>query len=321
MSTPFRQRNPVIIGAVSIIVILVMLLAAFRADDLPLIGGGDTYYASFSEAGGLKVNDEVRVAGVRVGKVDKMELDGDHVKVTFKVQKDVDFGPESGAQIKVKTLLGAMYLELTPAGSGQMDEGSTIPVSRTKSPYDVVEAFEGLAGRAEAIDVDQLKASLGTLTELTRNTPDEFKAALKGVSALSTNLAARDDQINTLLKNLRKVSGVLGSRDQDIIKLMKDARVLFDALVSRRKAIHNLLVSTSSMSRELTALVDQSKADLKPALTNLDSVVQVLLKNQDNLDESLRLMAPFYRYFASTLGNGPWFDTTIRNLPPLPGGG
>ena len=44
----------------------------------------------------------------------------------------------------------------------------------------------------------------------------------------------------------------------------------------------------------------------------------MLLKNQSNLDESLRLMAPFYRVFANTLGNGPWFDTYIQNLPPVP---
>lgn len=317
MSTPFRDRNPVIVGAISLATIAAMILLAFRADDLPLIGGGDTYYANFAEAGGLKANDEVRVAGVRVGKVEKLELDGDHVKVTFRVENDVDFGPDSGAAIKVKTLLGAMYLELEPAGSGQMNEGGTIPASRTTSPYDVVEAFEGLAETSGAIDVDQLKDSLGVLSDLTRNTPQEFRDALTGVSALSNNLAARDEQINTLLKNLRKVSGVLGDRDQDIIELMKDADVLFTALVSRRDAIHNLLTATSTMSQELTKLVNQSKADLKPALTHLDTVVDVLVKNQDNLDESLRLMAPFYRYFASTLGNGPWFDSTITNMPPI----
>ena len=60
------------------------------------------------------------------------------------------------------------------------------------------------------------------------------------------------------------------------------------------------------------------RADLKPALTHLDSVVGVLNKNEDNLDNSLRLMAPFYRVFANTLGNGPWFDTYIQNLPPVP---
>jgi phospholipid/cholesterol/gamma-HCH transport system substrate-binding protein len=99
---------------------------------------------------------------------------------------------------------------------------------------------------------------------------------------------------------------------------MKDSDVLFRALVQRRQAVHNLLVSTSTLSKELTALVQQSRADLKPALTHLDSVVQVLNKNEDNLDNSLRLMAPFYRVFTNTLGTGPWFDTYIQNLPPVP---
>ena len=317
MSTPFRERNPVVIGAISLAVLGALILSAFRADDLPLIGGGDTYYAAFSEAGGLKANDEVRVAGVRVGKVDSVALDGDHVKVTFKVESGVDFGKDSAASIRIKTLLGSMYLALEPAGSGQLAEESTIPVERTTSPYDVVEAFAGLAETSERIDTDQLTQSLSTLADLGRNTPDEFRETLEGVSALSETLASRDEQINTLLTNLQKVSGVLGDRSDDIVTLMKDGDVLFKALVARRQAIHNLLVSTSTMSQQLTLLIRQSRADLKPALSNLDTVVKVLLKNQDNLDSTLRLMAPFYRVFANTLGNGPWFDTYIYNLPPI----
>jgi phospholipid/cholesterol/gamma-HCH transport system substrate-binding protein len=199
-----------------------------------------------------------------------------------------------------------------------MEEGSEIPVERTSSPYDVVEAFSGLAETSGEIDTDQLAASLRTMADLSRNTPEEFRTALAGVSALSRNLAARDEQINSLLVNLRKVSGVLADRDQDIVGLMRDADVLFRALSARRAAIHRLLVSTTTMSRELTTLVRGTRADLKPALTHLDTVVSTLIKNQDNLDESLRLMAPFYRVFANTLGNGPWFDTWIVNLPPAP---
>jgi phospholipid/cholesterol/gamma-HCH transport system substrate-binding protein len=318
MSVPFRSRNPVIIGAVSLAVIAALILAAFRAQDLPLIGGGDTYYAAFTEAGGLKPNDEVRIAGVRVGKVEKVELAGDHVRATFRVDGGAEFGDETHAAIKVKTMLGAMYLALQPAGGGQLEEGGEIPVERTSSPYNVIDAFSGLAETSAKIDTDQLAESLTTLADLTRNTPEEFKDALDGVSRLSTNIAARDEQINSLLKNLKRVTSVLDDRDQDIIALMKDSDVLFRALVQRREAVHNLLVSTSTLSKELTALVQQSRADLKPALTHLDNVVQVLNKNEDNLDNSLRLMAPFYRVFSSTLGTGPWFDTYIQNLPPVP---
>jgi phospholipid/cholesterol/gamma-HCH transport system substrate-binding protein len=321
MSVPFRQRNPVPIGAISIAVIIALLVVAFRAGDLPLIGGGDTYHAAFAESGGLKVNDEVRIAGVRVGKVTNVELSGGHVVATFKVKTPSDFGTQTGAAIKVKTLLGAMFIALQPAGPGQLKEDSTIPMSRTKSPYDVVQAFSGLADRAERIDTDQLATSLNTLAALTKNTPAAFQGTLRGLSRLSETVASRNDQIGELLKNLHTVSGTLADRDQDIVSLMKDSDILLRALVARRDSVHRLLVSTSRLSQELTLLVQQTRADLKPALNNLQGVVNVLLKNQGNLDESLRLLAPFYRVFQNTLGSGPWFDTYIANLPPVKVGG
>lgn len=315
---PFRERNPVVVGAVSIVVLAMVLVAALRADDLPVIGGGDTYHAMFTEAGGLKVNDEVRIAGVRVGKVDEIELAGNEVKVSFKVDDAAEFGADTRAAIKVKTILGSMFLALEPAGGGQLDEGATIPAARTTSPFDVVEAFEGLASTSEQIDTDQLAESLTTLADLTRNTPEEFRGALDGLSRLSANIAAKDEQLNTLLVNLERVSTVLDERDRDIIKLMEDSDVLFRALVARRDAVHNLLVSSTTLSKELTRLIDQSREDLKPALAHLENVIAVLNKNEDNLDSSLRLMAPFYRVFANTLGTGPWFDTWISNFPPVP---
>ena len=321
MSTPFRERNPVTVGAISIVVMLLLLLSAFKASSLPVIGGGDTYSAAFSEAGGLKVNDEVRIAGVRVGKVESVALEGDHVRVGFRVDNGSGFGTDTRADIKVKTILGSMYLALTPAGPGQLPEGTEIPESRTSSPYDVVDAFSGLAQRSEEIDTHQLAKAFTTMADLTRNTPEEFQSALKGVSALSANVAAKNEQIGTLLQNLKRVSDTLDARDQDIVGLMKDSDVLFRALVKRREAVHNLLTSTAQLSKELTALVKQSRADLKPALTHLQSVIEVLNKNEDNIDNSLRLMAPFYRVFANTLGNGPWFDTYITNMPPVPQAG
>jgi len=318
VTIPFRERDPVVVGAISLAVVLGLVLLAFNADRLPIIGGGTTYYADFTEAGGLKADDEVRIAGVRVGKVDSVSLDGDHVKVAFRIKGGADFGSETRAAIKVKTLLGAMYLSLEPAGPGRLKAGSEIPTDRTSSPYDVVDAFSGLARTSDRIDTGRLARSLTTLADLTRHTPQSFRRALAGVSALSGNLAARDQQIGTLLTNLRTVSGTLHARDQDIVGLMRDSAVLFKALDRRRQAVHDLLRSTTRLSTQLSGLVRQSRADLKPALTNLASVVDVLDRDSDQIDQSIRLMAPFYRVFADTLGNGPWFDTYIQNVPPVP---
>ena len=146
---PFRERNPVVVGAISLVVLAVTLVAALRADDLPIIGGGDTYHAMFTEAGGLKVNDEVRIAGVRVGKVDEIELAGDEVRVSFKVDDAADFGSDTRAAIKVKTILGSMFLALEPAGGGRLHEGATIPAARTSSPFDVEVRAAGMVAPSD----------------------------------------------------------------------------------------------------------------------------------------------------------------------------
>jgi phospholipid/cholesterol/gamma-HCH transport system substrate-binding protein len=311
---PFRERNPVIIGLIGLSLIGATMLGAFRADRLPIIGSGDVYHAEFAEIGGLKSGNEVRVAGVSVGNVREIELDGPKVKVTFKIDKGVDFGTESEADIRVRTLLGAEFLAITPKGPGQLAKGGTIPLERTIAPYDVVQAFSELSTTTDQIDIPQLSEALNTLGEISTQTPEEFRGAIKGVSDLSRNLAARDEQINTLLVNLKKVSGVLNSRNDQLVTLFKDADTLFAAISARRDSIHRLLISTQTISTELRALVKDTRSDLKPALDQLDTVTTMLRKNEASLDEALRVYPAFTRVFSNALGTGPWFDTYLGGL-------
>ncbi|MCL3819672.1 MCE family protein [Aeromicrobium wangtongii] len=311
---PFRERNPVIIGLIGLALIAAVVLGAFRADRLPIIGGGDVYHAEFAEIGGLKPGNEVRVAGVSVGNVQKIALDGPKVRVTFKLDKGIDFGTESGADIRVRTLLGAEYLALTPAGPGQLPKGATIPLERTIAPYDVVQAFSDLSTTTDQIDIPQLSQALDTLSDISTQTPEEFRGAIKGVSDLSRNLAARDEQINTLLVSLKKVSGVLNSRNEELVTLFKDADTLFRAISARRDSIHRLLVSTQTISAQLRGLVKDTRSDLLPALEQLDAVTTMLRKNEASLDEALRTFPAFTRVFSNALGTGPWFDSYLGGL-------
>ena len=73
---------------------------------------------------------------------------------------------------------------------------------------------------------------------------------------------------------------MLGDRKDDIVTLMRDGDMLFRALAARRESVHNLLVATSQLSEQLTGLVRDTRADLKPALDHLEGVVDVLNANQ-----------------------------------------
>lgn len=318
---PFRERNPVIIGFIGLAIIACLMVASFRADRLPIIGSGDTYHAQFEEIGGLKDTSEVRIAGVSVGKVRKIELQDNGVLVTFKLDKGTELGSQTTADIRVRTLLGAEFLALDPQGGGRMKKGDTIPLSRTDSPYDVVQAFSELSETTSQIDTDQLAGALQAVADIAAKTPEEFKGAIEGVSKLSQTLASRDGEINDLLVNLKKVTSTINARDDELVALFKDSDVLFKAITQRRDAIHDLLVATQSISTELRGLTADVRADLKPALTQLDVVTDMLVDNREDLDEALNRFPSFVRVFASALGTGPWFDTYLGGIPPNLDGG
>src|SRR3954469_17722550 len=311
--TPFRGQNKTVIGAAGLTLIVLLLAMAFSADKLPIIGGGKVYQAAFSEAAGLQPNDEVRVAGVKVGKVTGVDLAGDHVLVHFRV-KNADFGKNSRADIRIKTVLGRKFLMLTPDGPGQLDTDDVIPLTRTSSPYDISEAFQGLASTVGQIDSAQLEKSFATLADTFKDTPDEVRTSLTGLSRLSRTIASRDDQLKVLLQRSRTVTAALSQRDEDLTAFMADASLNLTEIRARREAIHQLLVTTVTLSEQLIALTRENRATLTPALERLHNVVEVLKANQANIDKAIPRLASFTRVFANNLGNGRWFDTLVQNL-------
>jgi len=311
--TPFRERNPVAVGAAGIIVLVLVFLLAFNADKLPVIGGGKAYAADFTDLSGLNKGDDVRVAGVKVGKVTGIKLDGSFVRVSFKV-KGVDLGDRTRAAIKIKTLLGQKYLALDPQGTGSLD--GDIPVDRTTTPFDVPTAFQGLASTVEQIDTKRLAKSFDTLSSTFNDSPKSVRAALTGLARLSRTVSSRDAQLHALISHADNVTAVLDDRRSQVKSLIDDGDLLLQVVERRRAAIHALLVHTADLARQITGLVRDNRAQLHPTLARLHEVVRILSKNQVNIDKGLQVLAPFVRDFANTLGNGKWFDTVVFNLPP-----
>jgi phospholipid/cholesterol/gamma-HCH transport system substrate-binding protein len=294
-----------------------MLLLAFNIDKLPLLAGR-SHSAALSEAGGLKSGDDVRIAGVKVGKVTAVDLEGDHVRVDFRVGRSTELGDRTSASVRIKTILGQKFLALDPAGRGELT--AEIPISRTTPAYDVVEAFSDLATTTGNIDTDQLASALDTVSTTFRDSPEEVRAAVDGLGRLSRTIASRDDQLRELLVHANGVTGVLSDRNKELVTLLSDGDLLLQELRKRRADIHTLLVSTVTLSQQLTGLVRENRKVIGPALANLKNVLATLEANQQNLDKSIRLLAPFVRVFANTTGNGRWFDTYIQNIVPVPGG-
>jgi len=322
---PFRQRNQLVIGVAGIAVIVLGVLAAFNADRLPVIGGGDSYSAEFTDASGLAADNEVRIAGVKVGKVTGVGLTHRAgkplVRVDFRVDDGVSFGTRTEATIRIKTVLGQKFLGLEPAGPGAMRPGQDIPRSRTSSPFDVVQAVNGLADTVDKIDTRQLAKAFDTLSATLDDTAPNVKGSIHGLSRLSRTVASRDAALRQLLRRARGVTQVLADRDKQFQKLLSDGNQLLKEVKARRDAIHQLLVSTDELAKQLSGLVSDNQKQLNPALKQLRKVVQLLQDNRDNLTKSIQNLGPFLNAFTNVLGNGRWFDSYIDALlqPYAPG--
>jgi len=309
--TAFAERNRVVIAVIGIAAMVAAFFATFYAEDLPVVGGGERHQAYLAETAGLRAGDEVRVAGVKVGKVTEVDLAGDRVLVSFRV-KGVELGAESTAAVKIKTLLGQKYLAVDPLGTEALD--GPIPLEHTTTPYDVNAAFSDLSSTIGEIDTDQLEQSLATVSEVFADTPASVRGMVDGLTRLSHTISSRDEELARLFRSTTSVTGTLAARNEEIGRLIDDGNLLLDELAHRREAIRRMLRATRTLGRELAGVVRDNQEQLRPALERLDTVAAMLRRNQRHLGDALEVLGPYYRMLTAAMGNGRWVDSYVCGL-------
>jgi phospholipid/cholesterol/gamma-HCH transport system substrate-binding protein len=131
-------------------------------------------------------------------------------------------------------------------------------------------------------------------------------------------IASRDAALRDLLQHANGVTSVLAARSHQLTTLVNDGDLLFQTLDNRSQVIGDLLRNAADLGIQLSGLVADNQAQIGPALSRLNAVVDMLKRNQTSLDRSIALLAPFLRLFTNTLGNGRWFDSYIQNLTAAP---
>lgn len=310
---PIRERNPILVAVTGLVILAVIASLVYFSNDLPIIGGGTGYTAYFAEAAGLQAGNEVRIAGVTVGSVTGVSLDGDKVAVTFDV-KDQWVGNRTTAAIDIKTLLGDKYLAIDPKGNAPQNPAQPIPLSRTTSPYDVTQAFSGLAQQVSQINTGQLAKSLQALSDAFATTPPYVRQALSGLASLSASVASRQSQVTSLLAGAKTVTGTLAAEDARFSALLGDGNLLLAELRQQQSAISAMLTDTRALAVQVSGLVTDDQAELAPALQELNQVTNVLEANQANLSRAAALAGPYYRLLGNAVGNGRWFDVYLCGL-------
>lgn len=311
---PFRERNPVIIGAIGVVAIGAVTVGAFNYNGLPFFSSGTTYSAYFEELGGLTTGAPVQVSGARSGQVQSITLQPQGVLVEFTVADDIRLGERTEAAIKTVALLGNKVLNLTPRGDGNLS--GAIPIERTTSPYQLTDAIGDLTATISGLNTDQLSDSLHTLSETLRDTPPHLKAAVDGVARFSQTLNERDAQLRDLLANARKATTVLAERTDQIVRLIRDTNAVLAQLRSQSAALDQISLSISSLARQIRGFIAENRTSLKPALDKLNESLAIVDNRKQQVQQSIKGFGDYAMGLGESLSAGPFFKAYVANLLP-----
>ncbi len=305
----FSERNRIVIAVIGSALLLVVALGAINFSKLPLINDNTGYGAAFADSAGLVQGDPVSVAGVDVGTVSGLSLSGSHVLVSFTVHNGVHLGDQTTAAAKVLTPLGQEYLDLEPAGTGQMGAGAVIPQSRTKETQTIVSTIRAGANVVQGINLQQLEQALSvTNQDLEAVPPGATSSLLKGLSQLSDVIASRSGELAQLVQNVSQLTATLQQHGTQLFSLIGQSDLVLQVLNQRHAAIDELLKSTASLTQQLQALLAAHQAQVGPLLSDLQTVSGVLAKDGSDIEAAVPLLTAANKYLANVTGSGAFGD-------------
>ncbi|HZA11326.1 MCE family protein [Mycobacterium sp.] len=305
-----RVRN----GLMGVIILLLVVAVGQSFTSVPMLVATPTYYAQFKDAGGLHPGDKVQIAGVNVGVVRSMEIQGDTVAIGFGLGS-MQIGKESRAAIRTDTILGRKNLSIEDRGSQPLRVGQMLPLGQTTTPYQIYDAFFDVTKAASGWDIDTVKRSLNTLSETIDQTYPHLSAALDGVRRFSDTIGKRDEQIRQLLANANKIAKILGDRGAQINALLVNAQTLLHAINERGQAITYLLENVQRFSAEVTGFINENP-NLNHVLEQLRTISDILVRHKFDLADVLTSVAKFSASLGEAIASGPYFKVMVVNLLP-----
>lgn len=297
-----------------VVLAILIVLIGLSPETLTSMATAIRYKAQFSDAGGLTPGNDVTIAGIKVGSVSDVTLEGRNALVTFAVDSSVELGSDTTAHVRTGTLLGERVLTLESGGEATMRPMDVIPVARTASPYSLTEAVSELTTNTAGTDTASLNQSLDTLSQTLDQVAPQLGPAFDGITKLSQAINDRDDTLSALLSDGADVTKILAERSAQVNALILNGNDLVGVLSERRSAIVELLAHTSALAKQLKALIAENEEKLAPTLDKLNAVTAILERNRDNIAKALPGLAKFQTTLGETIGNGPYYQAYIPNI-------
>ena len=252
---------------------------------------GDTrkYTAVFTDVLGLRSGDDVRMAGVRVGKVEKIELDDDNnAKVSFIVQADQAVYTDTKALVRYQNLIGQRYVALAPGKEGsseQLRSGSTIPLTNTEPSFDVSALLNGFQPMFQALEPAQVNAMSESLIQALQGDGVSLSAFIVQAAQLATDFQRRDAILSDVITNLSGVMSGLAKRGDELETLITQTRALIGGLYDQGQSLQASTETLADATTSLVGMVNQIQPKLAAAQNSTTAALTLLIANGPKLDQ------------------------------------
>jgi phospholipid/cholesterol/gamma-HCH transport system substrate-binding protein len=278
------------------------------------LGGTTSYKALFTDATGLLPGDDVRIAGVRVGEVDEIEVaPGEEralARVTFTVDSDRTIATSTKAQIRYRNLVGQRYVALAEgAGSARpLSENGTIPLRQTQPALDLTVLFNGFKPLFAALNPEDVNSFAMEIIKTLQGEAGNVNSLLSHTASLTTTLADRDQVIGRTIDNLNTVLETVDERDRQLSTLLTELQRFVSGLAEDREAIGASLTNIAGLAESTAGLVRDTRPSIRNDIRELGRVTKTLDDNEKVVAETLRRMPDKLNTITRTATYGSWFN-------------
>jgi phospholipid/cholesterol/gamma-HCH transport system substrate-binding protein len=269
------------------------------------------YKAVFSDATGVVDGDDVRIAGVKVGTVEDIEIhDRDRALVTFTVDSRSQVTAGTNAAIRYRNLVGQRYIALTQGEGGPsiLREGATIPMARTQPALDLTVLFNGFKPLFEALSPEDINKLSYEIVQVFQGEGGTLEGLLAHTASVTSTLASRDELIGSLIDNLNEVLDHVGDRDQQLTQLIRTFRTFVHGLKTDRQAILGSLDQISDLSVQTADLVSGIRQPFVDDVRQLRRLTGNLDAGKGELDRALQVLPIKLNKVGRTAAYGSWFN-------------
>lgn len=267
-----------VFGVVSMLLAVVLLNTMLHG-----VGGATrSYHAQFTDVAGLRVGDDVRAAGVRVGRVQGIDIAHGGAEVAFELTTAQPLLATTKVVMRYQNLLGQRYLALVqgPERGPLLPAGATVPPARTSPGFDLTELLNGFRPLFDALRPQDVNALATSVIKVLQGEGGTVESLLEQTGRLTSFLADRDQVVGEVVSNLTPVLMDLAGRGQELQSTVKELRALMTGLARDRRSIGSSLDGMSQLIGSTSQLLEQVRVPTVRAVHRFRTVMDLFMANR-----------------------------------------